>query len=136
MVIEQLEAALPVKTLNTGMSIRDEHMRKYVFTTPDGLTPDVRFVGERAECSGTGNAKTCQLSGELTIRDTTRPFLMTLKVTDLGDSFRAAGDGVVKLSTYGIEAPSQLGVTAMDDVKLHLDFVVRRVDARVALETR
>ena len=73
LVIEQLEAALPVRTLSTGMGLRDEHMRKYVFTTPDGLLPDMRFVAERAVCSGTGAAKTCLLSGDMLIRDTSSP---------------------------------------------------------------
>src|SRR5262245_45427476 len=36
LVIEDLQAAIPVRTLNTGLSLRDEHMRKYVFTTADG----------------------------------------------------------------------------------------------------
>src|SRR5690349_10713871 len=39
MVIEHIEAIVPVKTLQTGMGVRDEHMRKYIFTTPDGQTP-------------------------------------------------------------------------------------------------
>ena len=132
LVIEQLEAALPVRTLNTGMGLRDDHMRKFVFTTPVGLMPDVRFVAERVMCVGTGRAKTCQLSGDLIIRDARRSFTLALKVNDEGDSFRAVGDGVVKLSTYGIAPPSQLGVTTMDDVKLHVEFVVKRADDRIA----
>jgi hypothetical protein len=59
------------------------------------------------------------------MRGTARPFTITLKVTRESGSFRAVGDGVVKLSAYGIPAPSQLGVTVVDDVKLHLDFVAR-----------
>jgi hypothetical protein len=39
--------------------------------------------------------------------------------------FRAAGDGIVKLSTYAIDQPTQFGVRARDDVKLHLDFTAR-----------
>jgi polyisoprenoid-binding protein YceI len=136
LVIEQLEAALPVRTLNTGMGLRDEHMRKYVFTTPDGLLPDMRFVAERAVCAGSGAAKSCQLSGDMIIRDTPRPFAITLKVSDQGSSFRVTGDGIVKLSTYGIPLPTQLGVTTVDDVKFHVDFVVQRVEARIALSTR
>ena len=131
-VIEQLEAALPVGTLNTGMALRNEHMRKAVFTTPGGLLPDVRFVADRVMCSGSGRAKTCQLSGDLIIRDARRSFAIALKVNDEGNAFRAVGDGVVKLSTYGITPPSQLGVTTMDDVKLHVDFVVKRGDDRIA----
>jgi polyisoprenoid-binding protein YceI len=132
LVIEELEAVLPVKTLATGMGLRDEHMRKYVFMTSDGLLPDLRFVAERVVCSGPGGTRTCQVLGILSIRDTPRPFTMALKVKPAGRSFRAAGDGVVKLSAYGIPPPSQLGVRAMDDVKLHLDFLVVRVEERNA----
>jgi polyisoprenoid-binding protein YceI len=135
LVIEQLEAALPVRTLNTGMGLRDEHMRKYVFATADGL-PDVRFVGDHGVCSGSGRTKMCQISGDLIIRDTARPFTIDLKVSDEGSQFRASGDGVVKLSTYGITPPSQLGVRALDDVKLRVDFIVKRVDDRIAHGTR
>jgi polyisoprenoid-binding protein YceI len=136
LVIEGLEAALPVRTLNTGMGLRDEHMRKYVFATADGLLPDVRFVGDRGVCSGAGRTKMCQISGDLIIRDTARPFTIDLKVSDEGPQFRASGDGVVKLSTYGITPPSQLGVRALDDVKLRVDFIVKRVDDRIAHGTR
>jgi polyisoprenoid-binding protein YceI len=135
LVIEDLQAVVPVRTLNTGLDLRDEHMRKYVFTTADGGLPDLRFSAERAVCAGT-SARTCQLSGTLVIRDMSRPFTITLKVDDKGGEFRAAGDGVVKLSAYGIPVPSQLGVSTMDDVKLHVDFVVRRVDQQASRTLR
>ena len=123
--IQQLEASVPVKTLNTGMGLRDEHMRKHVFTTADGQLPDLRFSAQTSTCSGSDKQATCELKGELAMRGTAKPFTITLKVTRESGSFRAIGDGVVKLSTYGIPAPSQLGVTVVDDVKLHLDFVAR-----------
>jgi polyisoprenoid-binding protein YceI len=123
--IQQLEARVPVKTLNTGMGLRDEHMRKHVFTTADGQLPDLRFSSRTSSCSGSDKQATCEVKGELAMRGTAKPFTITLKVTRESGSFRAVGDGIVKLSTYGIPAPSQLGVTVVDDVKLHLDFVAR-----------
>ena len=126
--IERMEAMLPVKTMTTGMGLRDEHMRKYVFTTEDGRTPDLKYTGERAECSpapGRAGESTCMVSGHLTIRGTERPFAITLKVKKVGDAYRAAGDGIVKLSTYGIARPSQLGVTTADEVKLRLEFTAK-----------
>src|SRR5687768_5153610 len=30
--LEQIDAAVPVESLRTGMGLRDSHMRKYVFT--------------------------------------------------------------------------------------------------------
>ena len=136
LVIEQLEAGLAVRTLNSGIGLRDEHMRRYVFTTPEGLQPDIRFVAGRVLCSGSDRVRRCQLSGDLIIRETPRPFAIALKVSDDGNSFHVAGDGVVKLSAYGIPPPSQLGVTTTDEVKLHVDFVVKRVEDRLARSTR
>ena len=124
--IEQMEATLPVKTLSTGMGLRDEHMRKYVFTAGDGDAPDLRYTGDRADCSAArGGESICTVSGRLAIRGTERPFVITLKVKKTGDAYRAAGDGTVKLSTYGIARPSQLGVTTTDDVQLHLEFTAK-----------
>ncbi len=132
LVIEELEAAVPVKTLDTAMGLRDAHMRKLVFATPDGALPDVRFAAERASCLGSGAVRTCEVLGDLTIRDVSRPFTIVLKVKHDDRSFRVAGTGIVKLSTYGIERPSQLGITTMDDVTLRLEFVVTRADERIA----
>ena len=73
------------------------------------------------------------MSGDLAIRGIQRPFTMTLIVSRDGAGFRAAGDGVVKLSTYGIDQPSQLGVRTRDDVKLHLDFTARPADLTARL---
>jgi polyisoprenoid-binding protein YceI len=123
--LERIEAWLPVKTLLTGMSVRDEHMRKYVFTTADGQAPDIRFASERSSCSGAGGDMTCQVSGQLTIRGIAKPFTIPLKVHSSGSSFRAEGRSKVKLSDYGIAQPSQFGVKTTDDVELHFDFTAK-----------
>jgi polyisoprenoid-binding protein YceI len=124
--LDQIEAIVPVKTLVTGMGLRDEHMRRYIFTTQDGQTPDVKFVAGKTTCAKSGgNQSTCQLAGDLVIRGTSRPFVMALKVTEDSGSFHASGDAIVKLSTYGIAQPSQLGVRTSDEVKLKLDFTAR-----------
>ena len=116
---------VPVKTISTGMGLRDEHMRKYVFTTADGQVPDLRFTADAVACRGPAAQRTCELAGQLTVRGTVKPFTMTLKVSHDGSAYRGVGDAVVKLSVYGIPAPSQLGVRTDDDVKLHLDFTAR-----------
>src|SRR5258708_2087340 len=48
--LENVQASIPVKSLLTGMAIRDEHMRRYIFTTADGKTPDLRFEAAEAVC--------------------------------------------------------------------------------------
>lgn len=134
LTLERVEATLPVSTLATGMSLRDEHMRKLVFTSPDGGMPDVTFVSRDAACSTirSNRQATCAVAGELAIRGIVRPFTMTLNVNRDGAAFRATGDGIVKLSAYGIDQPSQFGVHTLDEVKLHLDVTARPTAAAMA----
>jgi hypothetical protein len=96
-------------------------MRKYVFATADGGTPDLRFVAENVSCPVPDRVATCAVAGQLEIRGTARPFDIALRIAREGDTFRIVGEGVVKLSAYGIPPPSQLGVHTEDAVKLHLE---------------
>ena len=125
--LEHIEANMPVKSLVTGMGLRDEHMRKHIFTTADGQVPDLHFEGGNTTCSTSGKEATCQVNGTLAIRGVTRPFTIPLKIREDGASFKAAGDAVVKLSVWGIDKPTQLGVTTKDEVNLHFDFAAKSV---------
>jgi polyisoprenoid-binding protein YceI len=138
--VEHVDISIPVRSLATGMKVRDEHMRKYIFTDSNSQTPDLRFIAEAIACSTNSSAQEfpCRVSGMLTIRGTARPFDLNLRVrTQSGATadFHAAGDSIVKLSDYGINPPSQLGVKASNDVKVraysstqHIDSVRRRRD--------
>jgi polyisoprenoid-binding protein YceI len=132
LAIDNLEATVPVGTLATGLGLRDQHMRKYVFTTPDGQVPDLKLAAGKAQCAAGGGAESaCQLTGQMSIRGVARPFTMTLKVARAGEAYRASGDTTVKLSTYGIERPSELGVTTADEVKLHVEFTAKPAPAQM-----
>ena len=123
--LDSVEAALPVKTLATGIALRDQHMRHYVFTTSAGEVPDLRFEVASAFCPGVlaGREVTCKVSGNLSIRGVPRSFSMTLKIREANaaSAFRVGGDGVVKLSDYGIEPPSQFGVKTANEIQIHLE---------------
>lgn len=125
--VEKLVASVPVESLGTGLGLRDAHMRKHVFTTADGRQPELRFESESARCSAAnGHESTCQLAGMLSVRDVARPFAISLNVSEEGDKLRAKGDGQLKLSSFGIERPSNLGVQTADEVTLHLEFTATR----------
>ena len=133
--LEKVEASLAVTSIRTGMAIRDEHMRRYIFTTADGKAPDLKFETERAPCAlqaGRTNEFSCQVSGALTIRGVARPFSVPLKIRADGTAFRAAGESAVKLSDYGIEQPSQFGVKTADEIQLHIEFSAKEGPAKIA----
>ncbi len=100
-------------------------MRKYIFTTAEGQEPDLRFTAEATVCGSKGSTRefACDLTGVLTLRGIPRPADFGLHIKEDGSgTFRAVGDGVVSLTTYGITPPSQFGVKPSDQVKVHLEF--------------
>jgi polyisoprenoid-binding protein YceI len=126
LLLEHLEASVPVTSLKTGIALRDRHMLEQIFQTGDGELPDVRFAADGAECSrAAGDAYACVASGLLTIRNTPRPFAMTIEVTREGSGYRASGSGRIALSAYGIARPSQLGVRTEDEVRIRVEFTAR-----------
>jgi polyisoprenoid-binding protein YceI len=105
------------------MKVRDDHMRKYIFQDASGREPDLHFSSEGAVCAATGRMFECPVVGEFQIHSVSHPFTMALRVKQLSDTaFHAEGDGIIKLSDYGIEAPSQFGVKVLNEVKIHIDF--------------
>jgi polyisoprenoid-binding protein YceI len=138
MTLQHIEARMPVKSLNTGMGLRDDHMRKHIFTTVGGEIPDLRFESGAIDCPAValGREITCVIGGSLAIRDVARSFSISLKVRRDGASLRASGDGTVRLTDYGIERPTQLGVKTSDEVKIHLDISSRDVTSMTAAVRR
>jgi polyisoprenoid-binding protein YceI len=133
LVIEQVQAKMPIHTLSTGMAVRDGHMRKLVFTACDGTTPDLVFQAAKTECGPEGTGFVCQVRGELSIRGLGRPFTAELKVRGDGSGkFRGTGEGSVRLSDYGIESPSQLGVHVGDQVQIRFEFTATANNAITA----
>lgn len=124
--LERLEAVVAVSTLKTGIGLRDEHMRRYIFETTGAGQPEVRFSADHADCPRAGASFTCAASGTLTIRGLPRPFSIALDVARDGDQFRVRGTSTIALSTWGIDRPSQLGVRTDDAVTIHLDASARR----------
>jgi polyisoprenoid-binding protein YceI len=117
LVLQNLDARLPVAQLSTGMAVRDRHMRERIFAAQDGSFPDLTFVAEQAACEA--GAPRCLVRGVLSIRGQARPFDAWLTLSSpTSDEIRVAGEGTVKLSDYGIERPRQFGVTVEDAVTI------------------
>ena len=50
---------------------------------------------------------------------------ISILASNISGVYRAEGDGTVKLTDYGITAPSQFGVKPLNDVKFHIDFMAK-----------
>ncbi|MBY0504736.1 MAG: YceI family protein [Bryobacteraceae bacterium] len=129
LTVEELEARLDPKSLSTGMSLRDQHMRDKIFAVGQSL-PELKFTAAKLQCPPPDAAKesTCQVQGSFSLRGIAKPFAMALKVKQAGQgTYKVSGEGKLKLTSFGIEPPCQLGVCVVDDVQLKLEFLAREL---------
>ncbi len=132
LTVEQLEAKVDPKSLSTGMSLRDEHMRNKIFAVGERL-PELKFTAGKLQCPSPESAKetTCQVQGAFSMRGLSKPFAITLKVKQAGQGmFKVSGEGSLKLTAFGVEPPCQLGVCVVDDVQVKLEFQARELTVR------
>ena len=138
-LVQRMEALVPVRTLSTGMKLRDEHMQKYVFTTANGQIPDIVFSASEGVCTRTAPSHdlSCRVPGSLEIRGTSHPVEITVAAKEEkgARAFHATGSTTVKLTDFHIEAPSQLGVKTSNEVKVRFDFTAKQKDGTFAALT-
>jgi polyisoprenoid-binding protein YceI len=87
-----VEVTIEVASIDTGNADRDGHLRSADFFDADKF-PTIRFRSTKVEA---GNLATWALTGDLTVRDVTRP--ITLQVDFDGASASPAGDERIAFS--------------------------------------
>ena len=101
-----LTVTLPVKDIDTGVEIWDEHIKAKDFFDLANY-PEVTFVSTDIEQLRDGYGT---LQGNLTIKGVTKPFTLTGTVNKVGNHFRSGADmfgvsakGSLKRSDFGID---------------------------------
>lgn len=108
--------------ITTGIALRDRHTKKYLEASKFG---SAQLQVPRASLNFNGGSG--DTSGALTIHGKTKQAPFHYTATKNGTSFAVKGNAHIKLTDYGIDVPSYLGVTVKDDVDIEVSFTA--VDA-------
>jgi polyisoprenoid-binding protein YceI len=132
-----VDVTIKSASIDTRVEARDTHLRSSDFFDVEKY-PELRFVSKRAERAGDGY----RVTGDLTIRDTTRP--VTLEVTEEGAGVDPWGNekvafsatGEFNRSDYGLNWNAALetgGVLVSDRVRIAIEAqLVKQVPASAA----
>ena len=132
----KVDVTIAAATIDTRVEARDTHLRSPDFFDVEKY-PTLRFVSTGAERTGAGY----RLTGDLTIRDVTRP--VTLTVTDEGTGVDPWGNqkaafaatGKINRADFGLTWNAALeagGVLVGEDVKLAFDIQLVKQAAAIA----
>ncbi|MBY0316383.1 MAG: YceI family protein [Bdellovibrionales bacterium] len=112
------EFKFKLDTLNTGISLRDSHMKeKYLEVAKH---PDARLKLEEVKDWSVekGEAQGVPFKGSLTIHGVEKPVTGTVDIKKKDAGYAVVANFETKISLYGIDLPSYAGVTVADDVKV------------------
>jgi polyisoprenoid-binding protein YceI len=115
----QARVAVEVATLETGIGMRDDHLR-----SPDFLDaarhPQATFVATSARADG----DRLQVAGQLTIRGVTRPVTVPVTVRREGSDLHLVGEVTVLRREFGVAYDSFLN-PIRDPVRITFDLIAR-----------
>jgi len=122
-----LTVILPVDDIDTGVPLWDEHIKEEGFFDVANY-PEVKFVSTDITQIKDGYGT---LTGDLTIKGTTKPFTLTGTINKVGKHFRSGVDmfgvsakGQLKRSDFGVDkyAPSA------DDIEIMIEVEFQKVE--------
>jgi len=106
-----VEAKLGVASFDSDNSHRDSRLREVMAADQ---FPEVIFSGESAEdgCKlrslNEGNSCKRLLNGQLSIRNVTKPIVLSVNVERVGNMIHLTGEGDLRWDEFGVEDPSIL----------------------------
>jgi len=122
----RLKILVPLAGLQTGISLRDRHMReKYleVERYPDAVL-EVAWSALRLPADGQTTDGTAP--GKMTLHGQTHDVQVAYRISHSGARYQVSGRLPLKMTDYGISVPSYLGVTVKPDVEASASFTAER----------
>ena len=115
---------IKASSLRTGIGKRDKHLHSADFFEAEKF-PDITVVVTGAEASA---GDTLDLRADLTIKGSTKPVVLTTKVTPVGDGgMRLTTEATVNRQDFGVDG-NMIGMIG-DNATISGDLVFRRADA-------
>jgi polyisoprenoid-binding protein YceI len=117
-----LKITVPLATLQTGIALRDKHMReKYlqVDKYPDAV---LEVPWSSVKLPGDGQTGEGTAPGKMTIHGKTKDVQAKYRIVRTGNRYQVTGNVPLNLKDYDIDVPSYLGVTVQPDIDTSVSF--------------
>ena len=126
-VTEQGEAvtvSVPLGGLKTGISLRDDHMKKALNV---GAHPKATLRVERSGLKFPEDKKSAEgsASGKFTLNGVTQDVKFDYKAARTGTDYHVQGRTEINMTSFKLEQPCYLGVCVDKNVKVKVKFKVR-----------
>ena len=112
------EFKFKLDTLNTGISLRDSHMKEKYLEVAKHPEAQLKLQEVKDWSVEKGEAQAVPFKGSLTIHGVEKPVTGTVDIKKKDAGYSVVANFETKISLYAIDLPSYAGVTVADDVKV------------------
>jgi polyisoprenoid-binding protein YceI len=131
LAVSSLQLQVDLRTLDSGSSDRDEHIRDDTFDTAQ--FPFAVFVAQQATILGgsyrQGQSVDFSLPGELTLHGVTRPVTFAMQGKWQANTVTGSGSAVIKLQDFGMQDPqitSAIPITIAKAITLMIQLTAQK----------
>jgi len=121
----KVEVVVGLNSLHTGISLRDRHMKEKYLET--GKYPTAKFQVDKGQLRfpSDGHAVKANGTGKLTLHGVTRNVQFAYTAKGTANDATVDGSAKIKMTDFGIEVPSYLGITVKPNVDISVEFGVK-----------
>jgi polyisoprenoid-binding protein YceI len=116
---EAVVFVVPLATLDTGIALRDRHMRDEYLQVQ--AYPLARLRISRDKLPSASATQKGAVSGELTLHGQTHPVNVTFEISP-SSGYEVRASMMLDMRQYGIPEPKYLGVSVKPEVEVSADF--------------
>jgi polyisoprenoid-binding protein YceI len=119
---DNIVLTVPLANLNTGISLRDRHMKEKYLEVPKYPSATLMVARSALKLPPTGDKVEADAPSSVSIHGQTRSVVVHYEAKKDGASFFAKGKFHINMRDFGIAVPSYLGVTVKPDVDVSANF--------------
>jgi len=121
------ELSVDLKTLDTGIGLRNTHMRENYLEVGRGEGFERAVLGDIVLGSDVATASgATTFTATLLVHGVKKPVTGTARITRAGDDVRVDATFPIRLAEFGVPDPRYLGVGVKDQVQVKVKFGSRR----------
>jgi len=117
----QINVSIPVKDMDTGISMRNIHMRSSMFNTKE--YPDITFSASTDANLSPGKIL---LSGTLSINGISRPHDLTVNLSNVSGELVAEGETTITPTNFDLPLVGMGPMKVLDEVNMSFKVVVSK----------
>lgn len=117
-----LVITVPLSALDTGIELRDRHMKDKYLEVGKYPTAELRVPKSALQLPADGQTSSGDARGTMKLHGQSKPVTFHYEAKKNGAAYVVKGHVDVNMNQFGIEVPSYMGVTVKPDVNVNVAF--------------